>query len=466
MNILIYNWCPLTSSEGGGVSSYCRNLITGLVDTEHQVFFLDSGFFFDKSDSMYIRESKDSVISGCRSFDLVNSPVIAPMKSPLKNIEAFVSDETLRPVLKRFVEEHEIDVLHFNNIEGLSIDCLNIKEDIPSLVTVYSLHNYTLFCPNVNLWTKEESNCYADRGYLDQRACAECMGCYLCPSVSTKKEFRSRKTKKGYELGRLQSHIFNRFSFFFRSQYSQKDSFELMREYRSRQIAAINRNIDYVLAVSEKVKSIAVSFGVDPTKISVDYIGTKIAQKQTGCARNNSSDVIRVTFLGYMKKEKGLEFLLDSIEAMDEADKQRIELTIAAKCTNLLLMRKIRHLKGELKKLSYFNGYTHEQLDEIFDNTDLGVVPVLWEDNMPQVAMEFLASGIPVLASSFGGASELSHNGDFSFQGGDANEFRQRLKLFLDEPESLKSYWDSAMHLATIEEHCRHLISSYYQAKS
>ena len=52
----------------------------------------------------------------------------------------------------------------------------------------------------------------------------------------------------------------------------------------------------------------------------------------------------------------------------------------------------------------------------------------MWEDNLPQVAMEFKAMGIPVFASNRGGASELTEKTDFRFIAGDEEDFINKLK--------------------------------------
>ena len=127
MNILIYNWCPVGSVEGGGVALYIRNIITEL-QKQHDVTFLNSGYYYDKLQSAYIRKSFGKFIfNGIPSYDLVNSPVFAPMKSPADNIESFLKDTSITPLFEKFLIDHDIDVVHFNNFEGLPLDVLNVK---------------------------------------------------------------------------------------------------------------------------------------------------------------------------------------------------------------------------------------------------------------------------------------------------------------------------------------------------
>ena len=49
------------------------------------------------------------------------------------------------------------------------------------------------------------------------------------------------------------------------------------------------------------------------------------------------------------------------------------------------------------------NGYAKSEQGRLLGEIDLGVIPSLWEDNLPQVAIEYIASGIPIVASDAGG---------------------------------------------------------------
>ena len=51
-------------------------------------------------------------------------------------------------------------------------------------------------------------------------------------------------------------------------------------------------------------------------------------------------------------------------------------------------------------------------------DVDLGVVPHLWEDCYPQVTVEFVCNGVPVIVSNLGGAKEVSSQPDFEFDVG------------------------------------------------
>jgi hypothetical protein len=94
----------------------------------------------------------------------------------------------------------------------------------------------------------------------------------------------------------------------------------------------------------------------------------------------------------------------------------------------------------------------------------LGIVPVLWEDNLPQVAFEFKGLGIPVLASEYGGASELSKSDHFKFSVTKKGDFRNKLRAIMDQPSLINDYWENGIPLKSNREHVDKLVELYGSA--
>ena len=122
---------------------------------------------------------------------------------------------------------------------------------------------------------------------------------------------------------------------------------------------------------------------------------------------------------------------------------------------------RIELLCRNFNKVFYTNGYTHEQLDEILCQVDIGIVPVLWEDNLPQVAIEMVSRGIPVLTSDLGGASEIGNNAKFIFKNNDVEDFLDKLGRLLNRETLLSAFWENAMKPLTFDEHVKQLQATY-----
>ena len=55
--------------------------------------------------------------------------------------------------------------------------------------------------------------------------------------------------------------------------------------------------------------------------------------------------------------------------------------------------------------------YSTDELDELLDHVDVGIVPSLWEEVLGFVGLEFLVKGIPVIGNAVGGIPEYTRDG-------------------------------------------------------
>jgi len=223
---------------------------------------------------------------------------------------------------------------------------------------------------------------------------------------------------------------------------------------------AINNNMDCILAVSNRVRDIAILNGIDKSKTIVNYIGTKIADRQIHYSTTSKSDYFKIVYLGsdINNEEKGYPFLLATLSSIRVTDAQKIDIVLTT--TN----GKEKEIKKQLSRyhsVKVIKGYSHNDLKSILGDAHLGIIPVLWEDNLPQIAIEMVAMGVPVLCSSFGGASELVDCDLFHFKGGDRQELVEKLLFFVNNPDELKKFWEHHKDLKTMKQHWSELEEIY-----
>ena len=120
-----------TNNEGGGVNVYQKNLIDYMLkETNNEIYFLSSGTYYDLfNKKTYIKESKNIFGNKCKTYKLINSKCLAPASAMYDDINTYLSDVEDYEALKNFINKcGGFDVIHFNNIEGLSLNCLKIKK--------------------------------------------------------------------------------------------------------------------------------------------------------------------------------------------------------------------------------------------------------------------------------------------------------------------------------------------------
>ena len=280
MKILYYNWAYFNGKNiGGGVGVYQKNIIDAFAQyTKDDIYFLSSGEFYSPvTKKTYIAKIKKQY-PNCKSYAIINSTVIAPAWFSFYNHSSYLNekDETMLNVLTKFIKKHgEFDVLHLNNLEGLPVNILKIKERFPKMKIVYSLHNYTLFCPLANLYDFSEHKICKNF----ENGC-QCLFCKR-PLVNLK-SFKSKiKNFSNYIspiIGLLR--IFHRRSIKRRAKtllrYNNLTNNQVFKTYRKKNVEYINKYVDTILSVSKRVKDIATSYGIDPEKNYISYIGTKV----------------------------------------------------------------------------------------------------------------------------------------------------------------------------------------------
>lgn len=461
MKILYYNWVPFDWKRfvGGGVQVYQKNILEHLVNDnkDDEIYFLSSGFKYNPiRKKSYIRKSRNVFGKKIKSFEIINSPIVSPMVFSGGNIKEFTENQEIVETFERFVNRcGGFDVIHINNFEGLTPACLRIKETFPNTKIIFSVHNYASICPRVQYFQE-----FSSRICHNFHNGAECVRCFMGePCARFIKKERIYNYFDGFHLPHLLSKILMRLFWFninhvFPHKNKSKENDYCV--FRQKNIEFINKYVDSVLAVSQRVADICIKHGIDADKVKVSYIGTKFAEMaQYKNANTPTPNQLTIAYLGYARNDKGYFFLLDALATLPSEYADRLNIVIAAKEAPMLA--KISNLKS----VKVYNGYSHDKLSQILSGVDLGVVPVIWEDNLPQVAIEMFAHGVPVLASSFGGASELCNNNKFRFNGGEIADFHRKLISFIDNPEQLHEYYPNARRLLSMKQHLQELCEYY-----
>jgi glycosyltransferase involved in cell wall biosynthesis len=214
-----------------------------------------------------------------------------------------------------------------------------------------------------------------------------------------------------------------------------------------------------ILSASKRVKEIATRFGIESGKNAVSYIGTDFPQMPP---RDIPDDgVITIAYLGYARQHKGFFFFLNALEEIDAATASKMRVKFIVSDLKPWIKEHIYQIGFKFHSITIIDGFTKKTLKRSLSGVDLGIVPVIWEDCLPQVAIEMAAMGIPVLASDLGGASELCPSPDFTFEGGNTKDFIAKLTAIIDCPGMLSGYWQHYKGLVSMQQHLREL-EGYY----
>lgn len=466
--ILIYNWIPFDNSNnwGGGVNIYCRNLIKALrrIYPNINIYFLSSGYAYDgekippfirKIDNIFFK--KECFWGNVQQYEIVNSPIPAPIDKLLVNPSHAIANETLKDVFADFIERHgPFSAIHFNNIEGISLDVLELKDRFPESRFIFSLHNYVPFCPHGFYYRRHEhKTCSPDHTGAD---CMACTRMKLKTNIASKLYKECALYNKDPEACLEEEEWIKALNLGGLDRDTDEDH---ILDYCSTAIDKINRNCDVILAVSERVKSLAIRNGMAKEKLRLSYIGTEVADGQRGeAATKMDKGILRLVYLGssVTMEEKGYPFLLAALANMNKRQAAHIELVLTMQPP---VPKNIKSMLAHFRNVKIIEGYSHKDLPSILAGCHLSIVPVLWEDNLPQIAIESVAYGVPVLASSAGGASELCASPLFRFEAGNSADLLSKIGHFLQNPQDLAEYWNHHDGLTTMSQHVAEMFTIY-----
>lgn len=519
MRILLFNWVPFDDAErrGGGVRVYEKNLIDHLVQhTDHEIIQVSSGLEHDAFDKTFrVEQVPNEYGSRVGTFRVVNSPVLAPGHHAF-GAEANFDTATLGAWHEFLTSVGPLDVVQFDSLEGIPLPYLRVHEVQPQAKVSLYLHNYYAVCPQVNLWKRESQHC-AD--YRDGHDCASCLLSEARPGEVLRAHQISRVLRRtgvqptglGYKLAyrsyqglRNNRDRFRKVSRLIAGENKAGGSGErihptgpdvagdlrvpeghpghthaislkptgstgtpatVFRERRERAVELINAEVDVVLATSHRVAAVAADRGIDPELIEVAYIGTRVADDLDRSLRRRTLATpgrLTMSYLGYMRRDKGFYFLVEALEAASDDLLGRLRLVVGAKMVDTNMQHRLEALATRMDDILYVDGYTHEELPKLLAGVDVGLVPVQWEDNLPQVAIEMVAHGLPLITSDRGGAQELSGgNPDFTFEATNAEDLHRALRGLVEGKVSLDDYWSGAMELTTMHGHLRRLLDLY-----
>jgi len=111
-------------------------------------------------------------------------------------------------------------------------------------------------------------------------------------------------------------------------------------------------------------------------------------------------------FVGRLEKEKGVEYLIEAMGLIKKTD-YNLRLKIIGEGHQRKKLETMRN-QLELKDKIEFLGNKNNQA-EIYQKIDILIIASLWE-GLSIVALEAMASGVPIIASNVGGLQEIIKN--------------------------------------------------------
>jgi glycosyltransferase involved in cell wall biosynthesis len=322
----------------------------------------------------------------------------------------------IETLFSRVLKEFRPSIVHFHNLVGLSMSLPDIAYHF-DCKTVLSIHNYWMMCPRDDLFATNEQVCY---GPLDGARCASCVG------------------------------------------NLQKTEDFMYRVEQSKQI--LNKSVDVILAVSDRVKQILIGYGVKEQKIIVQHIGSIAAEKNwhslgtTKTLENVNHDIIKFAAIGILVVRKGFHVIVEAVKNL-EHKRGRFLIEVYGGGMNEAYIQRLKKMfygNNFLNESFVFKGpYNQPDLPKILQGVDIAIIAPIWEDNAPQTVMESLGGGVPVIGSRIGGIPDFVIDGKngLLFQPGNPSDLARAMQTIIDDKTLIGSFRRNIKEPLTMSKH-------------
>jgi glycosyltransferase involved in cell wall biosynthesis len=302
----------------------------------------------------------------------------------------------------KLLDEEQPDLLHlhaFTSAVSLQLIRQAKRRSIP---VVFTYHTPTVTCARGTLLLWGEALC---DGKLDVRRCAAC-------NLNSRGMYRP----VAEWIARLPPVVVRSLT----GHGLQGDIWTALRmselvSMRHDAFRAMASEVDHIVAVCNWVKELLLLNDIPDAKVSVSRHGVKrtttqkphLIQSRIG----ESSDEIRIAFLGRLDPTKGVHVLVEAL-ARNPGLKIKLDIYgIVQSAANAAYQKKIIKLAGTDPRISIHKPIRSEEVVSRLRHYDFLAVPSQWLETGPLVALEAFAAGIPVIGWDVGGVAEIVRDG-------------------------------------------------------
>jgi len=149
-------------------------------------------------------------------------------------------------------------------------------------------------------------------------------------------------------------------------------------------------------------------------KIHLIYHGVDLEYWQYNLTKNRQEQK-QILFIGRLIEKKGIIYLLEAVEQLKKKNHE-IHLVIVGKGKDEQKLKNFCHSRELSKNVSFLGWQNPQQIKTLFDCSNIFVLPSVIasngdRDGIPNVILEAMASGLPVITTPISGITEvIQHN--------------------------------------------------------
>lgn len=410
--------------RSGGLTKYCIDLMLTQKEAGHDVammwpgaFSISGHFVRLKKGRKLIKNSEEKVFVD--SFEVIN-PLPVPLDEGILEVKQFIKKCPNIKAYEQFLDDYHPDAIHIHTLMGLHREFVRIAKN-KGIRIVFTTHDYFGICPKVTLFRNEEI-CDGDcskcgrcnqgalslnkirilqsglyRGLKDTSIVKKMRAAHRNEffSETDKEETYPLLMKTGEEEQKQhEKHVTEQFGSMILEEYSSR--YEKLRKY----YIGILKMVDVIHFNSSVTEGVY-------RKFIPEAIQGKVINISHGDIEDNRrikvfpKEELRITYLAPAKNFKGYGIMKQALDEIWIEGNKNFHLTM------------YNEANISVPYITVNPRFEYKELVNIFENTDVLIMPSVWNETFGFTVLEALSYGVPVIVSKNVGAKDLLEDGKY-----------------------------------------------------
>lgn len=427
----------------GGLTKYCTDLMIKQIEQGDNVTLLWPGEIKLINHSVFIKKRREYL--GISSYEIIN-PLPIALDEGIKDIYKYTKECDVKVYLK-FLSDLNPQVIHIHTLMGIHREFFEAAKKL-DIKIIYTTHDYYGICPKVTLF-REMQICKND---FDCKECVECNKNALSLKkimIMQSQIYRYFKNSKIIKFLRKR-HRDNYF------EGNKSDRQILSESYIKEKSIEYKMLRHYYLDILLNIEAIHFNSTLSQETYKKYFMPKR--EYVISLTHNNiinyskqkvfDNEVIRITYLASTKPFKGFNFLINSLDILWSEKVKNFSLSIYS------------DTKIEREYLRKNKPYNYEELEDIFKETDLLVVPSIWLETFGFTALEALSYKVPVVVSENVGAKDILPHSELVF---DINSLKEVLRRLIQDKNKLKEISENIKSVKESSQHIEEIKNMYLE---
>lgn len=221
-------------------------------------------------------------------------------------------------------------------------------------------------------------------------------------------------------------------------------------------IKAIWKKADALVANSQGLKDMALDFyDKKDFQIICNGVDTEVFYP----IEKQESEECKILFVSRLIERKGLQYVIPDLKKLQEKTEKKVRLIIVGDGPYRSQLEALVKENGVEDMVCFEGQKNKEELVPYYQEADIFILPSS-KEGMPNVVLEAMACGLPVIMTPCEGSSELIGNNGFIVE---QNSFGEKIGYLLAEEEERKKMGENSLNIIREKFEWKHTINQYLE---